>query len=135
MIQMQSLVEPTVIAFRPRGQVISSLDARDRLDLAHACERLRRCGYRAVVYEREAGDSPEVGSFLSLYRKGEPWARWSMARLGPRLSVWCGRTSQDVGAFRSLPEALQALLPDYIADLVEDDRVATGLLVTLSRVS
>jgi len=135
MIDLQSKVENIVIAFRPRSPEVSSLSARDRLDLAQFHDRVWLSGYRIVLYEREPGDAPEVGSFLSLYRKGEPWARWSVARLGTGLSAWCAGTSQDIGTFNSVPEMLRALLPDAVAGLAEDDQSSTALLISLCRVS
>jgi hypothetical protein len=77
-----------------------------------------RHGYdRLIVHERSPDDPPEVESFISLYQRGEPWARWGIARSGSSVLAWCSRTGADVGRFASVAEALAALLPrgGYVA--------------------
>ena len=88
------------------------LSLRDRMDVALWQSRLRHLGYdRVVIHERNAGDPPEVESFLSIYREGDAFARWGVARRGDRVLAWCSATGEDVGGFASVGEALMALFP------------------------
>jgi hypothetical protein len=75
-------------------------------------EAARRHGFdRLVVHERAPDDPPDVESFISLYRRGEQWARWGIARCGSSVLAWCSFTGADVGRFASVADALSALLP------------------------
>ncbi len=86
---------------------------RDRMEVAKWRENARNCGYdRLVIHERVAGDPPEVGSFLSVYRRGEPWSRWGVTRMGDGIVAWCCVTGTDVGRFATIEAALLALLPE-----------------------
>ena len=66
---------------------------------------------RLVVHERSPDDPPDVQSFISLYRHGEQWARWSIARSGGSVLAWCSVTGADIGRFASVADALSALVP------------------------
>ena len=56
-------------------------------------EGARDFGYdRAVIRERHPQDDPHIGDFLSIYRAGEPWAAWGVARHGASVRVWRSAT-------------------------------------------
>ncbi len=81
-------------------------------------EQARSFGYdRLVIHERLAGDPPEVGSFLSVYRRGEPWSRFGITRVAGRVLAWCCRTGSDIGRFDSVSAALHALLPVEVSPM------------------
>ncbi len=68
-------------------------------------------GYdRLVIHERAPCDPPDVDSFLSIYRRGEPWSRWGVARYGASVLAWCSVSGMDLGHFGSVGEALGSLL-------------------------
>jgi len=97
-------------AARPGGS--ARLTLSDRMDATIWREQARRHGYdRLVVHERSPDDPPEVESFISLYRCGEMWARWGIARCGSSVLAWCSVSGADVGRFASVADALSALLP------------------------
>jgi hypothetical protein len=52
-----------------------------------------------------------VDCFLSIYRNGEAWARYGLARCGSTILAWCSVTSADIGRFASMGEALEAVFP------------------------
>jgi hypothetical protein len=75
-------------------------------------EQAGRHGFdRLVVHERSPDDAPDVESFISLYRRGEQWARWGIARCGSSVLAWCSVTGADMGRFASVADALSALVP------------------------
>jgi hypothetical protein len=94
------------IAFRQHR-----LTTRDRIAVLAWTEGARRFGYdRVVIRERHPQDDPHIGDFLSIYRAGEPWAAWGVARHGAWVRVWRSATGADLGEFRSIEEALGAIL-------------------------
>lgn len=100
-----------VVAFVRRAEAAARLSIRDRMDVTSWIEPALRCGFdRLVVHERTQGDPPNVDSFLSLYQRGESWARWGLARCGASVLVWCARTGTDFGRFATVDEALGVLL-------------------------
>jgi hypothetical protein len=104
-----SEVECIVIPFVQRQQV-AGLTARDRIEVARWRHDAQRLGYdRLVIHEREWLDPPDVGSFLSIYRMGEPWARWGLTRKGMSVLAWCSLTGDDFGPFVSVSDALLTL--------------------------
>ncbi len=113
MAQSQPVVADNILVFRSRVATCDGLTIRDRMDVAVWRENARNFGYdRLVVHERQAGDPPEVGSFLSVYKRGEPWSRWGVTRTEGGVLAWCCVTGADVGRFATVEEALLALLPD-----------------------
>jgi hypothetical protein len=66
---------------------------------------------RMVIHERGPCDPPDLDSFLSIYRRGEAWARWGVARCGSSVLAWCSVSGRDVGRFASVGDALGALFP------------------------
>ncbi len=102
---------PNVIAFVQRAPHAARLSWRDRMDVADWREPAQRAGYdRLVIHERSLLDPPDLESFLSVYRRGASWARWSLARRGEWVMAWCSTTGADIGRFASMSEALHALL-------------------------
>jgi hypothetical protein len=106
-----ALAGAVIIPFHQRAPA-AGLSLRDRMEIAAWQGRLHRCGYdRMVIHERTPCDPPEVECFLSIYRQGESWARWGLARCGATVLAWCSVTGHDVGRFGSMAEALVALFP------------------------
>lgn len=102
-----------VVPFARRANPAARLSIMDRMDVTSWIEPAFAHGYdRLVVHERAAGDPPDVDSFLSIYRRGEAWARWGVARCGASVLVWCALTGTDYGRFASVSEALGAVLAD-----------------------
>jgi hypothetical protein len=66
---------------------------------------------RMVIHERGPCDPPDLDSFLSIYRQGEAWARWGLARCGSSVLAWCSVTGADIGRFATVGDALGALFP------------------------
>ncbi len=84
---------------------------RDRMDVTNWAESARAHGYdRLVIHERSPNDPDDVDSFLSIYRRGESWARWNVARRGAAVLAWCSVSGADVGPFASVGEALSSLI-------------------------
>jgi hypothetical protein len=106
-----ALAGATVIPFA--GQISrTGLSLRDRMEVASWQGRLQPFGCdRMVIHERGPCDPPDLDSFLSIYRKGEAWARWGLARCGSSVLAWCSVTGADIGRFASVGDALGALFP------------------------
>ena len=112
-----------VIAFFPRAALsVSASDAscltpRDRMEATGWHDAARVAGYdRLVIHNRDCGDAQEVGSFLSVYRRGESWSRWGFARDRGKIRAWCCLSGADVGEFASLGEALASVLNGMAPD-------------------
>jgi hypothetical protein len=100
-----------VIQFKPAAGTATSLSLRDRMDVAAWRDPAGTGGLdRIVIHERASGDPPEFGSFLGIYRHGDAWARWNVARYGAGVLAWCSRSGADIGRFASVADALDALL-------------------------
>jgi hypothetical protein len=100
-----------VIRFSPRPASVG-LSLRDRMEIAALQGKLQHFGYdRMVIHDRISCDPPEVDCFLSIYRNGEAWARYGLARCGSTILAWCSVTSADIGRFASMGEALEAVFP------------------------
>ncbi len=100
-----------VIQFKPAAGTATSLSLRDRMDVATWRDPARTAGFdRIIIHERASGDPPEFGSFLGIYRHGEAWARWNVARCGAGVLAWCSRSGADIGRFATVADALDALL-------------------------
>ncbi len=112
-----SLTGAVVIPFARRAPA-AGLSLRDRMEIAAWQGRLHRNGYdRMVIHERTSCDPPDVECFVSIYRHGEAWARWGLARCGATVLAWCSVTGNDIGHFGSMAEALGALFPSTPAPL------------------
>jgi hypothetical protein len=112
-----TLAGAVVIPFHRRTPA-AGLSLRDRMEIAAWQGRLHRNGYdRMVIHERTACDPPDVECFVSIYRRGDAWARWGLARCGATVLAWCSVTGHDIGHFGSMAEALEALFPATPAPL------------------
>ncbi len=109
--KMPAAASSNVIAFvRPRPD-LAALTMRDRMDVSAWRCVAHDLGYdRLIIHERDSFDPPDLGSFLSIYKRDDRWARWSVARRGARVVAWCGPTGTDVGEFASVSDALRTLL-------------------------
>ncbi len=113
------LYQPKDVA--PQGAIVipfarhvarAGLSLRDRMEVASWQGQLQGFGCdRMVIHERASCDPPEVDCFLSIYRQGEAWARWNLARCGSTILAWCSVTGTDIGRFASVGDALRALFP------------------------
>jgi hypothetical protein len=103
--------EAVVIPFPTAEFRQHRLTTRDRISVLAWTEGAGRVGYdRVVIRERHPQDDPHIGDFLSIYRAGEPWAAWGVARHGASVRVWRSATGADLGEFRTIEEALGAIL-------------------------
>jgi hypothetical protein len=90
---------------------MTRLTMKDRIELLKLSDTARASGYdRLVIRERHPEDDPQLGDFVAIYRCGEPWASWGVARRGPSLHVWRCATGADLGEFRTIEEALGAIV-------------------------
>ncbi len=100
-----------VVAFAPRTGAGARLTTCDRIDVNQWQEQASEHGYdRLVIHERTEMDPPDVESFLSVYPRGDVWARWGITRSGASVLAWCSRSGSDIGRFASVGDALSALL-------------------------
>ena len=103
--------EAIVIPFPVAELRQNRLTIRDRIEILAWTEGARGVGYdRVAIRERHPQDDPHIGDFLSIYRTGEPWAAWGVARHGASVRVWRSATGADLGEFRTIGEALGAIL-------------------------
>jgi hypothetical protein len=103
--------EADIIPFPSPALRGNRLTIRDRIEVLAWVEAARRCGYdRVVIRERHPEDDPHIGDFLSIYRAGECWATWGVARQGRALRVWRCATGADLGDFPNTEAALAAIL-------------------------
>jgi hypothetical protein len=116
MKQSVQLKEPgvwgaNVIPFVRPEAAAARLSMRDRMDIADWREPARRLGFdRLVIHERGRSDPPEVDNFLSVYRRGDGWACWTLVRRGAWVVAWSSATGADSGRFASVSDALRTLL-------------------------
>lgn len=103
--------EAIVIPFPAPEFRQNRLTMRDRIKVLAWTEGARSVGYdRVVIRERHPQDDPHIGDFLSIYRTGERWAAWGVARHGASVRVWRSATGADLGEFGTIEEALGAIL-------------------------
>ena len=99
-----------IIPFARRAVQGVRLSMRDRMDVTSWQESARQFGYdRLVIHEHGPCDPDDVDSFLSVYRRGEAWSRWGIARCGASVLAWCSVSGMDVGRYESVAEALGTL--------------------------
>lgn len=110
-LQIDCRAGAVILPFTPRRQQ-GGFTVRDRMDISLWREHVRAQGCdRMVVHERTHTDPPEIESFLSIYRAGQAWASWSLARSGSCVLAWCSVTGTDIGRFASVADALATLFP------------------------
>src|SRR5271156_756826 len=96
-----------VIAFRPAPNPGARLSLRDRMDIAAWRDPASTRGFdRLVIHERASFDPPDLDSFLGIYRRGDAWASWNVARCGAWVLAWCSSSGADIGRFASVADAL-----------------------------
>jgi len=91
-----------------RARKLNRLNEQDCVDATcwrqgGACQR-----YRMVVCIDPAEDD-DIGDFLMVYRRTEPWASWGVARRGARVLLWRCADGADIGTFETVGEALGAI--------------------------
>ncbi|MBV9782862.1 MAG: hypothetical protein JO264_03500 [Acidisphaera sp.] len=103
--------ESIVIPF-PRHLALSSrLTVRDRMDVLAWEDAARRRGYgRFVITARTPYDDPPIGDYLSIYRAGDPWASFGVARHGRVVRAWRCGSGADLGEYETTAQALAAVL-------------------------
>ncbi len=129
LLQLRDVISAgaTVIPFAARA-ARTGLSVRDRMEIATWQDRLRPLGVdRVVIHERGPCDPPDVDSFLCIYRRGEAWARWGLARCGGNVLAWCCVTGADIGRFGSIGDALLSLFP--AASVSMDIRPSADIVV------
>ncbi|MBV9755852.1 MAG: hypothetical protein JO047_02245 [Alphaproteobacteria bacterium] len=90
---------------------MTRLTMKDRIEVLKLSDAARANGYdRLLIRDRHPEDDPQLGDFLAIYRRGEPWASWGVQRRGPALHVWRCATGADLGEFRTVEEALDAIV-------------------------
>lgn len=103
--------EPIILRFPAAGLYDNRLTVRDRIEILAWEEEARRFGYdRVFVRRRDPHDDPQIGDFLAIYRAGQKWATWGVARQGGSLRVWRCATGADLGDFPTIEQALAAIL-------------------------
>jgi len=104
------LHEAVVIPFPSPARWGNRLTVRDRIAVLGWTDAARRSGYdRVVISERRPEDDPQFGDVLSLYRAGECWAAWGIARQGDAVRVWHCGSGADLGDFPTVETALAAI--------------------------
>ena len=62
---------------------------------------------RLQIYD-DPDEDDEIGDFISIYRPGENWASWCVARRGNTIAVWEAKDGKDLGSFPTVIAALHA---------------------------
>jgi hypothetical protein len=100
-----------VIPFVRPEPAAARLSMRDRMDVADWREPASRLGFdRLVIHERGSFDPPDVDNFLSVYRRGDSWASWTLVRRGAWVMAWSSASGADAGRFACVSDALRTLL-------------------------
>ena len=103
--------EPAIIPFPNRPALSSRLTMYDRMEFLAWEGAARRRGYaRFVVTARTPYDDPPIGDYLSIYRAGDPWASFGVARHGAVVRAWRCASGADLGEYETTAEALAAVL-------------------------
>lgn len=97
-----------VIAFPSPGERANRLTSRDWQDVTAWSFGVRRGG-ELVVHERERYGAADVADIISVYRRGERWASWCLARSGRVVHAWRCTDGRDVGEWPTMREALDAI--------------------------
>jgi hypothetical protein len=101
---------PNIVWFpviSPRQNRLTPLDRREALSWARSLARL---WCRVVIYDDPTEDE-DIGDFISVYRLGQSWASWGVARRGSHVVLWRSDQGVDIGTFPSVAEALQGIMP------------------------
>lgn len=87
------------------------LTMRDRMAILAWQEMARAQGYGRFVFAGGENRREPEGEYFSVYRDGDAWAAWCIARAGASIQVWRGATGTDLGEFRRMEDALAAIPP------------------------
>jgi hypothetical protein len=66
-------------------------------------------GARLEIHGSQFAEASELGDYIGIYRAEEKWLIWGAARDGASITVWHGPSGSDLGAFKTMKEALAAL--------------------------
>ena len=121
-----------LLAFPGAARRRCQLSPRDREEVRQWQAQARRCGFdRLVIHERTEDDAPDIGSFLSVYRRGEAWSRFGLTRRDGLIEAWCCVTGREFGGFPTVSDALLALLPGARHDPTPPPPVAGAVILRL----
>ncbi len=100
-----------IIAFPRAPEAAHKLLPNDKAAAREWAFRAVAYGFeRIVIHEQQGGQTPEDGDFVLIYRSGECWARWGVARQGDSILLWRCADGAETGIFSSMKEALDTLL-------------------------
>jgi len=100
------------------------LTAQDRREAVCWSQGVAGLWCRLVIYADPTEDE-DIGDFVSIYRLGQSWASWGVARRGDQILLWQSDHGVDIGAFPTMADALQAILPS-LSDLISAPQPAFG---------
>lgn len=108
-----SLHSETIIPFpsplsRPCPR--NRLTVKDRLAAAEWAAGPASAWYTLVVCA-DPGESEEIGDFISIYKLGQRWASWGLARRDSNVILWRTDCGSDLGPFGNVRDALEAIFP------------------------
>jgi hypothetical protein len=87
----------------------------DRIQaLEWAVAHANPAGARLEIHGSQFAATQEMGDYIGIYRAQEPWLIWGAARNGANITVWHGPSGTDLGAFKSMKDALSALGADSL---------------------
>jgi hypothetical protein len=97
-----------VVAFRPRPR--NTLGPRERIEATRWAMVAQPQGFTRIHIHEGDCEDPEIGDFLLIYETGREWASWGVARDGRGFVVWRPGTSETMGCYPVLRDALDAVL-------------------------
>jgi hypothetical protein len=62
-----------------------------------------------IMIYADPNESDEMGDFISVYRLGEDWASWGVARRGDFVTAWEAQRGRDLGLYSTMLSALAAI--------------------------
>ncbi|MBV9735127.1 MAG: hypothetical protein JO209_04400 [Acidisphaera sp.] len=105
------LASAKILPFPVQVEDDSRLTMRDRMAILAWQETARGQGYGRFLFSGGESLREPAGEYLSIYRDGEAWAAWCIAREGPWVHLWRCATGADLGEFRCMEDALAAIPP------------------------
>jgi hypothetical protein len=100
----------TILPFRQRAPVPAGLSVSDRIQVLRWSHEASRHGLRATqIHEPEPGDDPSVGPFVLVYRNGDDWAAWGLARKPHGYELWSPANFATIGVYDTIGAALCAI--------------------------
>ena len=102
----------TVIPFPTPANRSNRLLSRDKIEAYAWGKRATRLGYdRVVICEQSGGPKPEESDFVLIYRAGDCWAHWGVARQDGAILLWQCSDGVQAGLFVSMQAALDGIRP------------------------